>query len=267
MIIEDNVLIELDKSDLKEIKNTGTIIIPNDITEIKEKVFIYNEHLKRIIIPKSVKIIGERALECPYLESIVVEDGNLVYDSRDNCNALIETKTNTLLRGCANTIIPNTVTVIDEIAFISCKGLKKIDIPESVEEMRSEAFYGCSDLETINIKGKLDRILFGTFSSCTSLKRITFPKDLKIIESEAFRSCLSLKYFDVPKGVREIEEYAFYECDNLLLVTIPSSVKKVGVLAFPNNEKMVINCDFNEKPSGWNNEWASGLKRVIWGRN
>ena len=55
-----------------------------------------------------------------------MEDGNPVYDSRNNCNAIIETATNTLHSGCKTTIIPNSVTSIGAWAFMYCSGLKDV---------------------------------------------------------------------------------------------------------------------------------------------
>ena len=69
---------------------------------------------------------------CSTLTSIVVEKGNTVYDSRENCNAIIETETNTLIQGCNNSIIPNGVTIIRHYAFYYCEGLTTITIPNSV---------------------------------------------------------------------------------------------------------------------------------------
>jgi hypothetical protein len=65
-----------------------------------------------------VTSIGDMAFpDCTGLNSITVEKGNTKYDSRDNCNAIIETNTNKLIAGCKNTTIPNSVTSIGERAF------------------------------------------------------------------------------------------------------------------------------------------------------
>ena len=84
------------------------VTIPNSVTSIGTFAFKYCSGLTSVTIPNSVTSIGERTFEdCSGLESIVVESGNSKYDSRDNCNAIIETATNTLLVGCKNTTIPN----------------------------------------------------------------------------------------------------------------------------------------------------------------
>ena len=106
--------------------------------------------LTSITIPNSVADISDSAFgNCPSLESIVVEDGNPVFDSRDNCNAIIETETNTLLAGCKSTVIPNSVTTIARAAIAYSSGLTSIVIPNSVTSIGQYAFYDCTGLTSV----------------------------------------------------------------------------------------------------------------------
>ena len=84
---------------------------------------------------------------CPSITSIVVEEGNSNYDSRDNCNAMIEKQTNTLVFGCRTTTIPNTVKKIGKHAFSDCIGGPKVIIPNSVTSIESGAFSWCEDID------------------------------------------------------------------------------------------------------------------------
>ena len=110
-------------------------------------------YLGAVVIPSTVTYNGttypvtsidENAFYCcEGLTSIVVESGNPRYDSRDNCNAIISTADNTLIAGCKNTMIPNSVTSIGERAFEGCDGLTSIVIPNSVTSIGNEAFMNC----------------------------------------------------------------------------------------------------------------------------
>ncbi|MBR6935959.1 MAG: leucine-rich repeat domain-containing protein [Prevotella sp.] len=94
-----------------------------------------------VTIPSSVTRIDNSAFSsCRNLEEIIVEEGNPTYNSANNCNAIINTKSNTLIVGCKGTVIPNTVTTIGGHAFRGCSGLTSITIPNSVTTIEWYAF-------------------------------------------------------------------------------------------------------------------------------
>ena len=128
---------------------------------------------------------------CSSLTSIQVETGNTTYDSRDNCNAIIETATNTLIAGCKNTTIPNSVTSIGNYALVDCTSLTAITIGNSVTSIGESAFSGCS-LTSITIPNSVTSIGTGAFSYCHSLTAITIGTGIKDIGSKAFASCEGL---------------------------------------------------------------------------
>ena len=83
-----------------------SITIPNSVTSIGWGAFSGCSSLTSVTIPNSVTSIGNSAFSgCSSLTSIVVESGNTTYDSRDNCNAIIETATNTLIAQVVKTLL------------------------------------------------------------------------------------------------------------------------------------------------------------------
>ena len=130
--------------------NLSSIAIPNSVTSIGNYAFINCNSLESITIPKGVTSLGAQMFEgCDKLIYMIVEQDNPIYDSRNNCNAIIETASNKLLFGCKNSVIPNTITTIADNAFRTCGGLVSIDIPQSVTYIGQEAFNTCPLLEKV----------------------------------------------------------------------------------------------------------------------
>ena len=131
----------------EECSGLTSVTIGNSVTRIGEGAFSICSGLTSVTIPNSVTSIGLCAFSgCSGLTSIVVAEDNSRYDSRDNCNAIIETQTNTLIVGCSETTIPNSVTGIGDFAFSGCSGLTSVTIPNSVTSIGKWAFSGCPEL-------------------------------------------------------------------------------------------------------------------------
>ena len=187
-----------------------SITIPNSVTSIGSEAFYGCSGLTSVTIPNSVTSIGSGAFSgCSGLTSIKVEDNNAKYDSRNNCNAIIEKSSNTLIVGCKNTIIPNSVTSIGGSAFRDCSGLTSITIPNSVTSIASSAFYGCSGLTSITIPNSVTSIDSYAFYGCSGLTSITIPNSVTSIDFAAFQNCNVLSSITIPNSVTSIASYAF----------------------------------------------------------
>ena len=119
--------------------------LPDGITKIGNDAFAGCTALADMEIPSSVVSIGYLGnvfRGCSSLESLKVAEGNAVYDSRENCNAIVETKGNHLILGCKNTKIPNSVTGIGSEAFKGCIELTDIEVPNSITTIEGDAFLG-----------------------------------------------------------------------------------------------------------------------------
>ena len=124
------------------------IVLPDGIEEIGDYAF-QSAYIEDIVIPKTVTKIGEKNVfynssTAPTLNSIQVAEGNKVYDSRNNCNAIIETKTNKLMYGCKNTIVPDDIEIIGYYAFRNT-GLKTITLPKTLKSIEEGGLYCAFD--------------------------------------------------------------------------------------------------------------------------
>jgi len=193
----------------------------------------YNDANGKICIPSGVTSIDEYAFcDCSGLTSIVVDEHNPKYDSRNNCNAIIEKSTNKLIVGCKNTIIPNSVTSIGSGAFWGCADLMSITIPSSVKSIGWNAFCCCSGLKAVSIPNSVKGIGIGAFSGCSGLTSVTIPNSVNSIGSFAFSDCSGLTSVTIGNGVRTIGDYAFRYCSGLKSITIPESVTNIAPSAF-----------------------------------
>lgn len=192
-------------------KNT---VIPNTVREILNRAFSYYS-LKTIDIPASVQILQPGVFEssglqqivipatlttmfdnpfqnCLDLASIVVEEGNPRYDSRDNCNGIIETGTNTLVTAGPATVIPQTVTRLGEMVFGYRTDLTSFDVPDNIIEVQRNAFYECTKLQSVTIPNSVEKIGQGVFCYCYALKTVKIGSGIKNLGPGIFYYCYNL---------------------------------------------------------------------------
>ena len=148
--------------------NLSSVTIPNGVASIGSYAFGDCTSLTSVNIPASVTSIGDWAFTgCSAFETITVDGENTKYDSRNNCNAIIETNEDILLYGCKNTVIPDGVTKIGGESFYGCTGLTSIEIPGSVTDIGNNAFYGCTGLTSIEIPASVTTIWSNAFDAYT----------------------------------------------------------------------------------------------------
>ena len=151
--------------------NLTSITIPNTVQSLGGHCFMLCTSLTSAFIPKNVTSIGVAPFDrCEKIESIVVEEGNTVYDSRNGCNAIMETASNILIQGCNNTTIPEGTKEIGEAAFTQCASFVSLVIPDGVTKISTYAF-----------------------ADCTGVKSVTIPNSVTSIEDWAFRGCSAIE--------------------------------------------------------------------------
>ena len=200
-------------------EHLSSISLGESITAIEGGAFYGCSSLSSVAIPASVSHLGNIVfVDCSSLSSITVDSNNEVYDSRNSCNAIIETATNTLLYGCQSTIVPESITSIEEDAFNGHSQLTAISLPNGIENIGSAAFKNCIGLVSISLPTSLKTIGIMTFYGCSSLQSITIPNSVVSIGGNAFSSCDNLEHVTIGNNVEIIEGQAFKDCVNLLTV-------------------------------------------------
>ena len=241
---------------------------------VGQSAFYGCSNLKTLYIPQKLITIEAGAFGgCGALMSITVEDGNKKYDSRNSCNAIIETETNTLLFGCKNTSIPSDVKIIAAGAFSECGGLNDVTLPEGLTTIKSSAFLNCSGLTTISFPSTLTNIESSAFEGCTGLTSVSIPASVTKIGNFPFKGCTALtsiivdenntKYdsrdqsntiiqtstnkllqgcatSSIPSGVTELVNSCFAGMGNLTSIAIPSTVTKMGSSCFEKCDRLTI---------------------------
>lgn len=179
--------------DLKEIK------LPESLDMIFSGAFCGCNRLQSLHIPAYTETIEPYIIEgCSNLKELTVAQGNRIYDSREGCNAIIETATDKLIAGCVNTVIPESVKIIGEGAFKGLGTLTELIIPASVTVIEDYAFSDNSHLKTVVINGLVKHLKESAFAGCIALEKLSLPVGVKKI-SASFEDC-KLKEVSVPKG-------------------------------------------------------------------
>ena len=170
----------------------GDLIIGSAVTTIEDYAFNSCDGMTgTLYIPSGIQSLGGNSFGYCVFSGIVVDPENSVYDSRNDCNAIIETSSNQLITGCKNSTIPNTVTSIGYCAFRGIEGLTSIEIPNSVTYIGENAFAFCYDLTgDLTIPNSVDTIDAGAFFYCEGFDgTLTIGESVTFIGDQAFRNC------------------------------------------------------------------------------
>ena len=189
------------------------VSLPSKLKKLGNYAFDYCP-IKDISIPQYVENIGYESFDRIGLDSITVDEKNKTYDSRENCNALIKTSTNTIIYGSNKSTVPSTVTAIGEEAFYNCRKLKEITIPAGFKTIGNSAFQDCDALEKVSFSEGLKKIGDGAFFGCSSLKDIKLPDSLKTVGGHAFQDCKKLNEINIPRDLTKTDnlEDIFHGC-------------------------------------------------------
>ena len=267
---QNGMLTDIDLSDATIVEGGGTtanelpqgafqtttslkhIKLPKNLTAIGAYAF-QDSGIEELMVPKNVSSLGSDIFYyARNLKALSVEEGNTVFDSRNNCNAIIETATNTLRIGCANTVIPNTVTAFADMAFSGKPGLKEIVIPDGITSLGWATFWADVELSSVTLPASVTNLGDSPFGGCERITSFSvdpanpkydsrnncnaiietatntliqgfattkIPEGVKVIAPAAFRSLSSLTEMEIPASVEKIEPEAFLYCNQMTKVT------------------------------------------------
>lgn len=187
-----STVVRIEDETFENCKSLKNIVLPDNLLSIGKEAF-KNSAITEIVIPAKVESIHSSAfLLCYSLSTLSVVEANAIFDSRDNCNAIIETATSKLVANLPSaTTIPSFVKIIGAYLFQDSH-ITAIDIPEGVTTIERKAFSSCN-LQTMSFPNTLTYIGDEAFGRCADLTTITLPASLTTIGSYAFESCKKLK--------------------------------------------------------------------------
>ena len=140
------------------------LVIPYDVTEIKNYVFCGYTGLTSVVIGDGVTSIGDSAFS--------------------GCT------------GLTNIEIPNSITSIGADAFYGCKGFTNIVIPNSITTIGESAFRNCTGLTSVEFNAtnciSMGSYTNAVFRECTKFSRLIIGENVRNIPDYAFYYCDAL---------------------------------------------------------------------------
>lgn len=214
------------------------IHLPQSLLTIYHDAFRNCKQLEKIYIPKNVKEIDTGIFSgCENLKSVIVDEDNKYFDSRENCNAIIETSFDKLITGCSTSIIPSSVRVIDKYAFTN-SSISSIEIPNSVDKVELRAFSDCSQLKSVMLDAK--SIGHSAFANCINLQELVIGPNVSIIDCHAFEGCCNLESVILGDNVATLREHAFLCCTKLTNITLSKSLNYITINALDGCENLKV---------------------------
>ena len=271
-------------------RNLQRIVVPEGVSCIADGAFEYCSSLKEVVLPTTLEIIGGASFGyCTSLESITIPKGvcnmkgdifcgcislqkisvdsaNETFDSRNNCNAVIDTEQNKLVAGCKGTVVVDGIKSIGSRAFYK-SGITSVHIPSSVENIESAAFKDCEYCMSITVEESnktyksagsnsvVEKATNELVLACTTTKilpevkvvgayaymntpsLVILPEGIISIKEGAFSECKTLQSIILPASLKRIEEHAFYGCRDLTHVALKSKDTEINKYAFPFDKK------------------------------
>ena len=241
----DGVLFNKDKTVLMAYpagKPEKTYTVPDGVTAIVYGAFSYCEALEKVVLPRSLKTVGDHAFQCcQNLTAVVLPEGleRIGWSAFLYCSSLEEIT------------LPDSLLSIDRCAFSGCKALREIFLPARLGEIGEGAFRECGSLRSFAVApgsgafAAQDGVLFDRDKTTllwypigSGREEYAVPEGVTAIGKDAFQGNRDLRSVVFPASLREIGGAAFTDCGNLTSVVIPDGVRTIGSSAFSSCKRL-----------------------------
>lgn len=245
---------EIDDRAFISCKNLKVLKFSDELRELKYNTFGDLKDLEKIHIPRGVEkihktflniylsehMIENKQIELIKLSEITVDEENKFF--KDIQGVLYSKDGKRLIKVPYNYnkkefIVPETVEIVEESAFVGNHTIEKIIINDNVKKIEQLAFSYCVNLKEIQLPSNFDTIQPNTFENCVKLSKIKWPKNLKTIKTQAFKNT-NIKV-NIPDTVENIENRAF-EKSKAKKYVLPKNVKNIGLGVFSEVKEIEI---------------------------
>ena len=237
------------------------LIIPEGVTKLSDNVFKSWKNLKSVTFPASMTDFSSLNFEeCNSLNAIHIKDLTVWLGTKFNIiapyykyNPLYYAK-HLFVNGTEvkDLVIPEGVSVINDVAFYGCEGLTSVTFSEGVTTIGADAFSSCPNLTTVTIPKSLPYIGDRAFKNCTALNavhisdvaawcKISFPQETSnplYYAKHIYMNGQEVKDLVIPEGVTGIGAHVFRGCTGMTSVTIPTTLKSIEERAFYGNTSL-----------------------------
>lgn len=210
--------------------------LPDSVEYIGSYAFGSCFYLTSVNMPKSLKVIGDRAFHQTDISELILPDGlqkigerafaGCSYLSSVEFPASVKSLGDYAFADCKlieEIILPENVDSVGQFAFFNCKELKVVTIPENVNSVSEVAFYQCENIETVNLHA----------ASCDIIPALEFDED--VLPESPFISSKKLENINLYNTVKELPAFFYAGLQNIDKISLPASVTDIGVGAFANS--------------------------------
>lgn len=190
------------------------------IDEIPDEAFNERWAIDKVVLPPTLKKIGNSAFRRTALTSVNIPDNveTIEYGAFNQIKQLQEVH------------LPDSLTSLGDGAFAYCRSLRTVKIPTKLKVIPTYTFEGCKSLQSVELHDSITGFGNESFSGC-DLREITLPKSTTWVGNEAFKENTNLSKVTLNEGLINIRDYAF---QNTAIDTLncPSTLRNIYNAAF-----------------------------------